>query len=203
MLCCENLKYLDTVLGFDNPPARMIAERSKPLINKSCAAPTLSECPETSWSFGRSHLLTFMTPRLIMSFTFRSEIGRSTQRSWFMAQKSGWVCLGLCLSHLRISLTLRSDPNTSRPSPYWSVLLFLMVPRSVPSFVNWISVVFRPTFSDRRARKSYPSDRSARLRVPASVSGCAAIILISKSWLIPTACLWSLNFSRFSLRIDR
>ena len=28
MLCCENRKYLETVLGFDHPPARMIAAKS-------------------------------------------------------------------------------------------------------------------------------------------------------------------------------
>ena len=50
-----------------------------------------------------------------------------------------------------------------------------------PSFLNWMSEVFIATNSARRARKSYPSDSSARLRIPVKVSGCASIILISKS----------------------
>ena len=37
MLFCENLNYLEAVFGLDYPPARFIAAKSKPFINKSCA----------------------------------------------------------------------------------------------------------------------------------------------------------------------
>ena len=56
-----------------------------------------------------------------------------------MTQKTGWISTGFSLIHFLTSFVLLSEPNTSRPFPYWSVLLFLIIPFSAPSGVNFRS----------------------------------------------------------------
>ena len=122
-----------------------------------------------------------------MSFTLRSQMARFSRFPWLNTQKIGWISLGFCFSQFLNSFALHSEPATSRPLPYYSVLLFLIISFRAPSGVNLKSTLRIATSSMRRARKSYPSKRRVRLRMSAIVSGWAAIILMRKSWLMLTA----------------
>ena len=76
---------------------------------------------------------------LIISFTFLSQIGHQTL-AMIYAQKTGSISFGFLRNQAFNNLALRSEPKTSRPRPYWSVLL-LIIPFSAPSLVNSKSVV--------------------------------------------------------------
>ena len=154
------------------PPARMMADVLKPLMSKSWAAPTRSECPEISAFRGRSPLSLTLDCLMIL-LTVRSQIGRSMQRPWLRAQNTQSTFFVFARSHCRSNVADLCDPKHSRLLPYWSVLLRLITPRSDPSPENVMSCTVIPANLERRARKSYHNESRARLRIPVRVSGWA------------------------------
>ena len=161
------------------PPARMMATVSCPLVSKSCAAPTRRECPEISSSRGRSPLSEIID-FLMMLLTLRPQSGLSMQRSLEIAQKSQSISSGLTFIQSPKSIALRLEPKTRRPRPNWFVLLRRIIPRSVPSCCLSMSPTRSAVSSERRARKSYPRDRTALFLIPIKVRGCASMARVRR-----------------------
>lgn len=93
--------------------------------------------------------------------------------------------------------------NPMRLIPNGSVLPWRIIARNVPSPLNSMSSVISATSSERRVRRSNPSDSSARLRNLYRLSGWTARHCSRCARVMPFACRGRYSFVRRSLRIAK